>query len=270
MLFAAEKDIVAHSWLRIWSWSLFLKSNIFSQWLQDDLPHVIIWLWLNNRLIDENEVEQMIRLWYFCSECCEVTCGADLEDNWINDSLLNLIINVFMHLTRSTFFKLNWYHMYVASRRHFGSNCTMSASWYWSHGTWFTNMFTLWYKRSSGKSYCSEGSKKPIFFGVGTSFSLGVLLITFVAIWVDDLRLCNNDEYDDWHRGERLTCFVKTLSCDFHPLSFNLHSIYSTSFELYLIKVCLNPAVMRFLGCGVSEVWGHEMEENVKVSRRSL
>ena len=33
-----------HFLLRIWSWSLFLKSNIFSQWLQEDLPHIIIWL----------------------------------------------------------------------------------------------------------------------------------------------------------------------------------------------------------------------------------
>ena len=33
-----------YSLLRIWLWSLFLKSNIFSQWLQENLSHVIIWL----------------------------------------------------------------------------------------------------------------------------------------------------------------------------------------------------------------------------------
>ena len=269
-----------HSLLRIWSWSLFLESKTSSQWLQEDLSHVTIWLWFNSRLIDENEAEQMVHLWYFCLRCCGVVCGVDLEDNWIGDSFLNLIINTFMHLARFASFRLDWYHMYAAPRRHFESSCIMSASWYWSHGIWFTNMFTSWYRRSFGKSYCSEESKKSISFGVGfsfwisfgvgTFFSLGVFLITFVAIRVGGLRLCNNDEYGDRHLGERLTCFVNALSCDFHSLSFNLHSIYSTLFGSPLVEVCLNSIAARSLGCGVDEVWGHGMEENVKVARRSL
>ena len=160
-----------HSWFRIWLWSLFLESNIFSQWLQEDLLHVAIWLWLNNRLIDENEAEQIMHRWYSRGNC-GVACGVDLKDSWIGDSLLNMIINVFMHLARSASLRawLDWYHIYAAPRRHFGSSCTMSASWYWSHEIWFTNMFTSWYRRSFGKSYCSEASKKPISFDVRTCF----------------------------------------------------------------------------------------------------
>ena len=148
-----------------------------------------------------------MHLWY-SKDSCEVAYEASYIIN-LKDSFLNLNINVFMHLTRSAFFRLNWYHIYVASRRHFESNCTMFASWYWSHEIWFTNMFTSWYRRSFEKLYCSEESKKPISFDVKTFFSfwisfdvgifffLDVLLITFIAIWFDDLRLYNNNKYND-------------------------------------------------------------------------
>ena len=175
-----------------------------------------------------------------------------------------------MHLTRFAFFKLNWYHINAAPRRHFENNCTMSASWYWSHEIWFTNMFTLWYRRSFEKLYCNKESKKPIFFNVGFSFwiffnvgiffsfwdiclSKGVFLITSIAIRVGDLRLYINDEYGDEHLDERLICSMNALSCDFYSLRFNLHFIYSISFES-LFEICLNSAAARFLSCDVNEI----------------
>ena len=156
--------------------------NRFSSQLPKNLSHIIIWLWFNNRLIDENKAEQMIHLWYFWDNyevAYEASCLTDLENNWINDSFLNLIINAFMHFARFASFKawLNWYHMYAAPRRHFENNCTMPASWYWSsHKTWFTNMFTLWYRRSSVKLYCNKELKKPIFFDIKTFFFLSAFL----------------------------------------------------------------------------------------------
>ena len=140
-------------------------------------------------------------------------------------------------------------------------------------------MFISWYKRSFEKSYCSKESKKPIFFDVDfffwiffdveTSFSLGVFLITFVTIRFGGLRLYNNDEYDDWHLNKRLTCSVNALSCDFHSLRFNLHSIYSISSES-LFEIYLNSIAARSLNCDVSEIWDYEMKENIKITRRSL
>ena len=167
-----------------------------------------------------------------------------------------------MHLKRSAFFKLNWYHIYVAPRRHFESNCIISASWYWSHEIWFINMFILWYKRSFEKLYCSEELKKPIFFNVETFFFFWIFFNVriFFSFWdiclsirINDLRLYNNNKYDDWHWDKRLIYFINTLSYDFQSLNFNLYLIYSILFKLILIKICLNSIAARFLSYNINE-----------------
>ena len=147
-------------------------------------------------------------------------------------------------------------------------------------------MFTLWYKRSFEKLYCNEKLKKPKFFDVNFSFwiffnvktffsfwdiylSISVFLITFITIRFDDLRFCINDKYEEKHLNKRLTCFINALSCDFHSLSFNLHSIHSISSKS-LFEIRLNSVIARSLNYDVNKIWNYEMKENVKITRRSL
>ena len=56
-------------------------------------------------MIDENKAEQIVHKWY-SRDNCEVACEADLKDNWIGDSLLNLIINVICMLRRAGILKI--------------------------------------------------------------------------------------------------------------------------------------------------------------------
>ena len=262
------RDDCWHSFRRC-SCSLFFDSKIVSQCLQEALLQMI-WLWLNSRLMEENAAEQTVHLWYswgICGAGFEVSCAVDLEGSCeAGRGFPNLAVKTFIYLARITSFSwMLWLHVNAWPRRHFESSSVTSTSRYRSAQCRIcsANLLISWYRRSSEKSYCSEGSKKARSrdMGVGfwASFWAAFWASFSAASWASSAWMLLIKKHDD----KRRICSTKGLSSDSHSVASCPHAIHFTPFEHNECPLYWKPAAA---SCSNRDVlWDHE----VSVTRRS-
>ena len=201
--------------------------------------------------MDENDAEQTVHLWYswdIWGAGFEVSCAITAVGDFVN-----LAVKTFMYLTRVISFSwMLWFYANVWSRRHLKSNSMISIWRYWSAHCRMcsANLSMSWYRRSFGKSNCSEGSKKArsrdVRVGFWASFS--------AASWDSFSWISLMNEHDD----ETCICSARDLSFDSQFISCAPHAIHLTWSGQYVSPIYSNPAIAIYSRRG--DLWDHEVE----------